>query len=75
MHAQYRKAKHKQEVINEASEQEKLDNIWKDALERGKVKGEVHLCWRDPKHVSDGIYNYHSYYYYNYYVLAATYYI
>ena len=58
MHAQYRKAKHKQEVINEASEQEKLDN----ALERGRVKGEVRLCWRDLKHVSDSIYNYHSMY-------------
>lgn len=54
--------KDKHEAIDASTEQDKIDQVWKDACEKGKSNGKVRLCWLDLKQISNRIYSFRSSY-------------
>jgi hypothetical protein len=56
LHEKYRKTKKKHDAFDAAAEEDKIDALWKTACDYGKSSGNIRLCWRDLKHVSDRVY-------------------
>ena len=60
MHDKYHKAKRKQESLDIAAEEIKVDEAWAVACDDCKSTGVLRLCWRDFKHISNRVYMFQS---------------
>ena len=60
LHARHCKARSKRLAHDAAAEETAVDDVWREACEKGHADGKVRLCWMDLQRISDRVYSFSS---------------